>query len=155
MRGRMIGGLALVTLGLTAGALARPSGGRPNEVTYIPSANVKAAFARGEPLVEVPTYKVHASRRVEPGRAEIHGIDTDLVYVLEGSATLVTGGSVVAGETVAPQEVRGEAITNGQAWRLDAGDFMAIPAGMPHWFEEVEGPFLYYVVKVPDGAGVR
>ena len=24
-----------------------------------------------------------------------------------------------------------------------------VPAGVPHWFKSVDGPFLYYVVKVP------
>lgn len=155
MRRRMIGGLALATLGLTAAALARMPMGAAGDVTYIPAGNVKTAFARGEPLVEAATYKVHASRRVEPGKAEVHGVDTDLVYVLAGSATLVTGGSVVEGEVVAADEIRGAAILDGQVWRLDPGDFIAVPAGTPHWFKEVEGPLLYYVVKVPDGAGVR
>ena len=40
-------------------------------------------------------YKIHASRREGPGMAEIHTRDTDIAYVLQGSATLVTGGTAV------------------------------------------------------------
>jgi glc operon protein GlcG len=28
------------------------------------------------------------------------------------------------------------------------GDVVVIPNGVPHWFKEVEAPFLYYVIKV-------
>ncbi len=63
--------------------------------TFIDSKNVSAAFAKGMPLLETAGYKVHASRRVEPGQAEIHTLDTDVIYVVDGSATLVTGGKAV------------------------------------------------------------
>ena len=54
-----------------------------------------AAFAKGKPLIEATDYKIHASRRDGPGIAEIHTRDTDIAYVLQGSATLVTGGTAV------------------------------------------------------------
>jgi glc operon protein GlcG len=40
--------------------------------TFIDAPHVAAAFAKGQPLLETAGYKVHASRRVEPGQAEIH-----------------------------------------------------------------------------------
>jgi quercetin dioxygenase-like cupin family protein len=27
------------------------------------------------------------------------------------------------------------------------GDVVVVPAGVPHWFKEVRGPFLYFVCK--------
>ena len=39
--------------------------------------------------------------------AEVHARDTDIIYVLEGSATIVTGGQVVDGKTTATDEIRG------------------------------------------------
>ena len=126
----------------------------PSAITYLDRAVVDTAFAKGAPLVEVDAssgrtgYKIHASRRVEPGRAEVHERDTDIIYVLEGTATLVTGGEVQAGETVAPAEVRGASIRGGEPRRLRKGDVMVVPNGVPHWFTEVSPPFLYYVVKV-------
>lgn len=117
-------------------------------ITYFDRATVVAAFAKGVPLIEVNNYKVHASRREAPGMAEVHNLDTDIVYVLEGSATLVTGGTVVDGKTTAPNELRGKEISGGETHKLIKGDVIIVPAGTPHWFKEVKAPLLYYVVKV-------
>jgi len=125
-----------------------PSSAPTAAVTYLKSDAVAAAFAKGAPLLEVEAYKVHASRREAPGMAEIHLADTDIVYMLEGSATLVTGGTVVDGKTTAAGEIRGASIQGGENRRLVKGDVMIVPNGVPHWFKEVEGPVLYYVVKV-------
>ena len=116
--------------------------------TFIESNKVAAAFAKGMPLLENKEFKIHASRRNAPGVAEIHTRDTDIIHVLEGSATLVTGGSAVEPKTIAPDEIRGKEITGGQSRRIGKGDVIVIPNGVPHWFKQVDAPLLYYVVKV-------
>ena len=93
-------------------------------------------------------YMVHASRREGPGMVEVHTKDTDILYVLRGSATVVTGGTMVEGKNIAADEIRGKEINGGEARKLVPGDAMIIPNGVPHWFKEVDAPFLYYVVKV-------
>ena len=80
--------------------------------------------------------------------AEIHTRDTDIAYVLQGSATLVTGGTAVGVKAIGPEELRGSAIRGGETRQLTVGDVVVIPNGVPHWFKEVRAPFLYYVVKV-------
>ncbi len=120
----------------------------PGPLQALASAEVTAAFAAGKPLLENERFKVHASRRESAGMAEVHTRDTDIVYVLEGSATFVTGGAVVDGKTVAPDEVRGTAIDGGAIRQLVRGDVVVVPNGLPHWFKQVNGPLLYYVVKV-------
>ena len=117
-------------------------------VTVIAHDRVAAAFAKGIPLIETDDYKVHASRREAPGVAEVHTRDTDIAYVIQGSATLVTGGTAEDLKPTAPEELRGTAITGGETRKLVPGDVAVIPNGVPHWFKEVEAPFLYYVVKV-------
>jgi glc operon protein GlcG len=119
-----------------------------SRVTTIREERVSAAFTRGAPLIEVADYKIHASRRDGPGIAEVHTRDTDIAYVLEGSATLITGGRVVGLQPVASEELRGRAIEGGETRELVKGDVGVIPNGVPHWFKEVKAPFLYYVVKV-------
>jgi glc operon protein GlcG len=79
---------------------------------------------------------------------EVHTKDTDILYVLKGSAMVVTGGTMVDGKAIASDEIRGREITGGEARKLVPGDAMIIPNGVPHWFKEVQAPFLYYVVKV-------
>lgn len=120
-------------------------------VTYFSGDQTRAAFAVGKPLTETDAYKVHASRREKPGQAEVHDRDTDIIYVLDGTATLVTGGTAVAAETTAPAERRGSAINGGTTRKLAKGDVIVVPHGTPHQFTEVQPPFLYYVVKVTTG----
>jgi quercetin dioxygenase-like cupin family protein len=93
------------------------------------------------------SYMVHASRREKPGMAEIHTRDADIVYVLDGTATLVTGGTAIDAKVTETDELRGSSISGGEMRQLRKGDVIIVPAGVPHWFKEVSNPFLYYVVK--------
>ena len=120
----------------------------PAPVTYFDAAHVRAAFDQGAVLFnQGESYMVHASRREKPGMAEIHTRDADIVYVLDGTATLVTGGTAMDAKRIEPDELRGSSIRGGEAHSLKKGDVMIVPAGVPHWFKEVSDPFLYYVVK--------
>jgi uncharacterized protein GlcG (DUF336 family)/quercetin dioxygenase-like cupin family protein len=118
-----------------------------SRVTYFDKDQVAAAFAKGMPLLEVPEYKIHASRRTKSGLAEVHEHETDVVYVLEGSATFVTGGKLVDANTVSPGEIRGTDVQGGETRRLVKGDVVVVPPNTHHWFKEVSDPFLYFVVK--------
>jgi glc operon protein GlcG len=127
-----------------AGATAAP-------VSYFEKSKVEQAFSKGAALLggsDGRNYRVDASRREKPGEAEIHVKDTDVIYVLRGSATLVTGGDVVNAQTTAPDELRGSSIRNGESRQLAQGDVIVVPNGIAHQFVEVTNPFLYYVVKV-------
>jgi len=119
-------------------------------VTYFDKNKVTAAFSQGAVLLDGTgrNYMVHASRREKPGMAEVHVKDTDIIYVLEGTATFVTSGIVVEPKTTAPDEIRGASIQGGETRQLVKGDVIVVPNGTPHWFQQVSGPFLYYVVKV-------
>ncbi len=114
---------------------------------FIDSKKVATAFAKGMPLLETAGYKVHASRRVEPGEAEIHTFDTDVIYVVDGSATLVTGGKAIDTKTIAPNEIRGSKIEGGEEHQIAKGDAIIIPNGVPHQFTSVTGELHYFVCK--------
>jgi glc operon protein GlcG len=121
-------------------------------VSYFSTDTVAAAFSKGAVLFDGDAgkrnYMVHASRREKPGQAEIHLNDTDIIYVLDGTATFVTGGTVAEGKNIAADEIRGASITGGETRQLKKGDVIIVPAGTPHWFKESSNPFTYYVVKV-------
>jgi uncharacterized protein GlcG (DUF336 family) len=119
-----------------------------SKVTYFPAAQVSKAFEKGMPLLEIANYKVHASHREGPGIVEVHTRDTDIIYMLEGTATLVTGGAVLEGKNIEPEEIRGKDVKGGETRQITKGDVIIIPSGVPHWFKEVKGPINYYVVKV-------
>jgi glc operon protein GlcG len=115
--------------------------------TFIDPKSVSAAFAKGTPLLETAGYKVHASRRVEPGQAEIHTLDTDVIYLVDGSATLVTGGKAIDAKEIAPNEIRGTKIEGGQEHQITKGEVIIIPNGVPHQFTAVTGELHYFVCK--------
>lgn len=117
-------------------------------VTYLPGKQVSQAFLKGMPLVRGINYKVDASHRDESGMVEIHTRDTDIIYMLEGTATLVTGGTTIDAKTIEPEEIRARESKGGDSRVITKGDVVVIPNGTPHWFKEVKGPINYYVVKV-------
>ena len=114
---------------------------------FIDSKKIAAAFMKGMPLLETAGYKVHASRRVEPGQAEIHTLDTDVIYVVDGSATLVTGGKAIDKKVIGPNEIRGSRIEGGEEHHITKGDAIIIPNGVAHQFTAVAGELHYFVCK--------
>ena len=109
---------------------------------------IAAAFAAGGSFIETPEYRVGLARREGPGDAEVHDVDTDIFYVFEGVATLITGGEMVDPRTVGPNESRAPATTGGVAKTVSKGNVIVIPRTVPHWFTEVTAaPFIYLVVK--------
>jgi glc operon protein GlcG len=147
-------GLIALGAGIALAAASAHSAERP--VQFLPADQVAQAFAKGMPLVEQENYKIHASRRpAGTGQVEIHEKDTDIIYMLTGSATLVTGGRVAGARPTAPEEVRGDSSEGGESRSLKPGDVVIVPNGVPHWFKEVPEPITYYVVKVRAEGGPR
>jgi mannose-6-phosphate isomerase-like protein (cupin superfamily) len=138
--------IAMLALGLVSRVAAADA--PPTDVVLLDHAKVAEAFAKGQPLLINSSYKIQAGRRLAPGNVEIHTNDTDIFYVMDGSATFVTGGTAENTKTTGPGEIRGDKITGGVERHLTKGDVIVIPAGVPHWFTEVSGTFLYFVVKV-------
>ncbi len=117
-------------------------------VSYFEKEKVAAAFDKGAVLFDSSSkYMVHASHRNKAGAVEVHEQDADIIYVLEGSATFVTGGEIVGAKTISPGEIRGTDVKGGETRTISKGDVIIVPAGTPHWFKEVPGPLNYYVVK--------
>lgn len=119
-------------------------------VLFFDKDQVSASFSKGAVLFDGTShnYMVHTSRRDKPGLAEIHTLDTDIIYVMEGTATFVTGGTAEETKEIAANEIRGSRIEGGEARQLSKGDVIIVPNGTPHWFKEVSGKFLYYTIKV-------
>ena len=137
--------LLFALLVLTAVAADKPAG---FGVIHLDHQKVAEAFAQGGPLLATNNFKVMALRRDKPGEVEIHDSDTDIFYVLEGSANLVIGGTATDPRKTAPGETRAKSINGGDSRHVVRGDVVVIPNGVPHWFNEVNGTFLYYMVKV-------
>lgn len=119
-------------------------------VLFFDAKQVNTSFSTGAVLLDGSDrhYMVHTSRRDKPGLAEIHALDTDIIYVLQGNATLVTGGTAVDAKETEPNELRGSRIEGGVMRQLSKGQVIIVPNNTPHWFKEINGEFLYYTIKV-------
>jgi glc operon protein GlcG len=125
-------------------------------VSYFDSQSVSTAFGKGAVLIDGQdgrNYMVHTSRREGAGKAEVHTLDTDIIYVVDGTSTFVTGGTVVEPAVIAPNEIRGKAIIGGATRTIGKGDVLVVPNGTPHWFQQVQPPFTYFVVKSRESLG--
>jgi mannose-6-phosphate isomerase-like protein (cupin superfamily) len=85
-----------------------------------------------ETLKEFPAHCAMLSVRSRDGEAEVHERFADVFYVLEGRATLATGGTVAGAASIGPGEIRGSAVEGGRRQELRAGDVAHVPAGTPH-----------------------
>jgi len=117
-------------------------------VTFVGHDKVATALAKGGGLVTAKDLIVSGSRRDKAGQVEVHEKETDVMYVIDGTATLVTGGRMTGGKQSAPGQMIGSGIEGGETHQLTKGDVIVIPAGNPHWFKVVPSEIHYYVVKV-------
>ena len=134
----------IVAVLLSVGILAGQTKAR---VTFVDHAKVAAA-ASGEDLAKGSDFTVMMMKRTGVGHVEVHDKETDTFYVLDGSAILVTGGTMAGGHATKPNQQQGSSIQGGQTYSLTKGDVIVIPAGTPHWFKQVPKSISYYVVKI-------
>jgi len=140
----------LVLASLTTAALLMGGDGGP-AVTYIGHDKVDAALSgqtHSSTLLEASDLLVMGAHRAENGHVELHEKQTDVLYIVDGEATFVTGGKMVGGKVTSPGQWLGAEIQGGQVHHLSKGDVIVIPAGIPHWFKEVPHSVSYFVVKV-------
>jgi mannose-6-phosphate isomerase-like protein (cupin superfamily) len=96
----------------------------------IPAAKEKGSS--GATIEDYGSYKLQLSVRTSSGGAEVHAHWDDVMIVEEGTATLITGGTVVDGKTNADGETHGSKIDNGTSRTLNPGDVLTVRAGTPH-----------------------
>ncbi len=116
--------------------------------------NAKAQGPEGAASVRLSEYPNHftmISLRSKDGGAEVHEDFADFFFVVQGSATLVSGGTVEGGTAVSPGEIRGKSVLNGTRTTLNQGDIVHIPATVPHQLLVPRGgTFVYFVIKVKE-----
>jgi mannose-6-phosphate isomerase-like protein (cupin superfamily) len=96
-----------------------------------------------------------------PSPVAEHDHVSEVYYIIEGSATLVTGPDIEGWQRrpSTNENVRllngpggnGTSIRNGVTHHLKAGDVIVIPAGVGHWFTKVDDHIRYLMVRIdPD-----
>ena len=138
----------LALIGVAAAQAAAEQNGRRNGASFFSSSDLYAKFAEGGILLDAGAFKLDAGRRVQPREVEYHEHAVDVMHVVQGRATVVTGGELIEPREVGPGELRAAQAEGGTPHELAEGDVLAIPNGVPHQFVDVSDPFLYFVVKV-------
>ncbi len=97
-------------------------------------------------------YNVNVERRLPRAQgASLHEAQAELFYVIEGSATLLTGGSLVAG-TRTGTNLAGTGIEGGTRQSFGPGDFLIVPSGLPHQFVDIQAPVHLMAIYLPNAA---
>ena len=111
----------------------------------------KGDGSASETLEKYPHHYTMLAFRSHSGGGELHQNYADVFYILDGHATVVTGGEVVEAKSTGPGETRGDSVKGGTQRELHAGDVVHIPAGMPHQMRVANGESVtYFVVKVQE-----
>ena len=138
---------ALVTTAL----LVIAQSGTPTSY-YVDHDKVTAALKKnaGSILIRAAELKttVEANHRDNTDAVSVHD-ETDVYYVIDGEATIVTGGIVVGGTPTKTGGSTGGEIRGGEERHLSKGDVIIIPSRSPHWFKQIPKSIDYLVVKVP------
>jgi mannose-6-phosphate isomerase-like protein (cupin superfamily) len=104
-----------------------------------------------EILEKYPHHYTMLAFRNRNGGGELHQNYADLFYILDGGATLMTGGELVDPKNTASGEIRGASVKGGAGQEVKAGDVVHIPAGTPHQMLVPDGSTVtYFVVKVQE-----
>ena len=95
-------------------------------------AQAKPTGSAGPVIASYGNLGLMLSVRTKSGVGELHQNADDLMIVEEGTATLITGGSLVDPKTVSDGEIRGTSVQGGTSKTIGLGDVVIVPAGVPH-----------------------
>ena len=85
--------------------------------------------------------------------ASVHEREAEMFYVVEGSGTLVTGGTLRDEKRTNAENLSGSAIDGGATRRLVKGDWVMVPEKTAHWFTQIEGTLVLMSVHLPHAEG--
>ena len=89
-------------------------------------------------------YRINIVHRSKPAGAIAHPGNTELHYIIEGSGTVVTGGTIVR----PPQGSNALAtIEGGVTKHVTKGDVVIVPENSAHWYKDIEGQITYLEVR--------
>ncbi len=113
--------------------------------------SLRTTGSAGETLDKYPGHFTMLTVRTASGGAEVHEHYADIFFVVDGEATLTTGGTVLNPASAGPGETRGTAVQGGVRQKLGKGDVVHISPKTPHQLSISEGhSFTYFVVKVKE-----
>ena len=144
----------IAALAMTATtALAQTPGG----VLIVPAAAIatrldappaRPGAAVSSPITNTASYRTLVAHRTADGMPEQHAHWIDVMVMLKGDITVTYGGTLSGNSVDADGESHDGKITGGTTVVLHAGDYIQIPAGLPHQMTDPKGDFRYFVTKI-------
>ncbi len=128
------------------------------KATHFKAADLQAALAklpadRPAGSVRVFTldpYNVAVEQRQPRAQgASLHQDRAELFYVIDGSATMITGGTIPDGKQ-SGTNIQGTSITGGTRLEFNKGDFIMVPSGVPHQFVDIKAPVQVMSMYLPN-----
>ena len=153
----VLAGLTLLLVSAPAFAQQAPASGR----TMVSAADVAAMIAKAkvdrkdnqallaQSMIRLAPYNVSLEYRVAVANAAVHETEAELFYVIDGSATLVTGGKLKNETRTNETNLSGSAIEGGQSRHVAKGDFIMVPEGVAHWFSAIDGTVVLMSLHLP------
>lgn len=102
-----------------------------------------------EHILSLAPYTVNLEYRPVEGAVAVHEKEAEMVYVIDGTGTLTTGGTVVGEKRTNATNLSGTSIEGGTAQTINKGDFAIIPENTPHQFKPSGGPLVLMTFHVP------
>jgi mannose-6-phosphate isomerase-like protein (cupin superfamily) len=96
------------------------------------------------PVSNTDQYRINIVHRDRAAGAIAHPGNTEVHYIIEGSGTVVTGGTIAR---AAGGRGANATIENGVTRHVTKGDVVIIPPNTPHWYKDVEGAITYLEVR--------
>jgi mannose-6-phosphate isomerase-like protein (cupin superfamily) len=133
--------------------------------TYSSSSDVAALQAKAksdrkgeapvvvERILQLAPYNANLEYRAAVGPASIHEKEAEFFYVIDGSATLVTGGKLLNESRTNAENLTGTGIEGGTPRNVAKGDFVVVPENTPHWFSAINGSITLMSLHAPRGSG--
>jgi mannose-6-phosphate isomerase-like protein (cupin superfamily) len=111
----------------------------------------KGDGSASETLEKYPHHYTMLAFREKSGGGELHQNFADMFVILDGHATVVTGGKIVDEKSTGTGEIRGKSVDGGTRQEVRAGDVVHIPAGLAHQTMVADGETVtYFVIKVEE-----
>jgi glyoxylate utilization-related uncharacterized protein len=141
-------GLALLMVSAAQGQPDKPA---PNDYQFTPLAQQKLVKDKsGLYATTVFSQNRNAmaliTERYSSGMAESHAAWADYIFIQDGAATMVLGGTMQNPKQARAGEMRGSGITGGKTMALHSGDYLYIPVNMPHQMMLAPGKTIRYAV---------
>ncbi len=158
MRIAVIASLVLVATVSLAGQQPAPPPTDRTKATRFSAEELRAGLAKlpadrpssAVRVFSLAPYNVNVEQRQPRAQgASQHDAQAELFYVIDGAATLLTGGTLTA-PTRTGTNVAGTGIEGGTRQSFGKGDFLLVPSGVPHQFVDIQAPVHLMSIYLPN-----